>query len=46
MELGAFGGVNQSKDELYLGIGANGKATGKLLIPNGFPFARQINRQR
>lgn len=39
MELGAFGGVNQSKDELYLGIGANGKATGKLLIPNGFPFA-------
>mgnify|MGYP001472988783 CR=1 FL=1 len=39
MELGAFGGVNQSKDELYLGIGANGKATGRLLIPNGFPFA-------
>lgn len=39
MELGAFGGVTTNKDELYLGIGANGKAKGKLLIPNGFPFA-------
>lgn len=39
MELGAFGGVNQAKNELYLGIGANGKAEGRLLIPNGFPFA-------
>ena len=39
MELGAFGGVNQAKNELYLGIGANGKAEGKLLIPQGFPFA-------
>lgn len=39
MELGAFGGVTSNKDELYLGIGANGKATGRLLIPNGFPFA-------
>ena len=39
MELGAFGGVDEKKDYLYLGIGANGKATGKLLIPNGFPFA-------
>lgn len=39
MELGAFGGVTPNKDELYLGIGANGKATGKLLIPKGFPFA-------
>ena len=39
MELGAFGGVTPKKDELYLGIGANGKAKGRLLIPKGFPFA-------
>ncbi len=39
MELGAFGGVNESKNKLYLGIGANGKAQGRLLIPKGFPFA-------
>ena len=39
MELGAFGGVDENKQNLYLGIGANGKATGKLLIPKGFPFA-------
>ena len=39
MELGAFGGVDADKKNLYLGIGANGKATGRLLIPNGFPFA-------
>lgn len=39
MELGAFGGVDEDKKNLYLGIGANGKAEGKLLIPNGFPFA-------
>ena len=42
MELGAFGGVNQddpNQKKLYLGIGANGKATGRLLIPRGFPFA-------
>ena len=40
MELGAFGGVDaEDKKNLYLGIGANGKATGKLLIPKGFPFA-------
>lgn len=39
MELGAFGGVTTNKDELYLGIGANGKANGRLLIPKGFPFA-------
>ncbi len=39
MELGAFGGVDTDKKNLYLGIGANGKATGRLLIPKGFPFA-------
>lgn len=39
MELGAFGGVDENKQNLYLGIGANGKAEGKLLIPQGFPFA-------
>ena len=39
MELGAFGGVDAAKENLYLGIGANGKAKGRLLIPKGFPFA-------
>lgn len=39
MELGAFGGVDAAKENLYLGIGANGKAQGRLLIPKGFPFA-------
>ena len=37
MELGAFGGVDAAKENLYLGIGANGKAKGRLLIPKGFP---------
>ena len=39
IELGAFGGVNENKDKLYLGIGANGTVNGRVQIPKGFPFA-------
>ena len=33
MEMGAFGGVNNAKDRLYLGIGANGIVKGAVQIP-------------
>lgn len=36
IELGAFGGVNEGQDRLYLGIGANGKVQGILQIPSNF----------
>ena len=36
IELGAFGGVNENKDKLYLGIGTNGKVQGILQIPSNF----------
>ena len=36
IKLGAFGGVNENKDKLYLGIGANGKVQGILQIPSTF----------
>ena len=39
IELGAFGGVNNAKDRVYLGIGANGTVDGRVQIPKGFPFA-------
>ena len=39
LELGAFGGVNEGKNKLYLGIGANGTVNGRVQIPKGFPFA-------
>ena len=39
LELGAFGGVNEGKNKLYLGIGANGTVDGRVQIPKGFPFA-------
>lgn len=40
IKLGAFGGANQNKDTVYLGIGANGIVKGRLQIPNslGIPF--------
>ena len=40
IKLGAFGGANQNKDTLYLGIGANGIVKGRLQIPSslGIPF--------
>ena len=34
IRLGAFGGANQNKDRVYLGIGANGIVQGKLHIPD------------
>ena len=34
IKLGAFGGANQNKDRVYLGIGANGIVGGKLHIPD------------
>lgn len=33
VELGAFGGLNEAKDNLYLAIGANGVAKGVVQIP-------------
>ena len=39
IELGAFGGVNEDQNRLYLGIGANGTVNGRVQIPKGFPFA-------
>lgn len=40
IRLGAFGGANQNKDTVYLGIGANGIVKGRLQIPSslGIPF--------
>ena len=37
IELGAFGGVNDGKDNVYLAIGANGTVVGRLQIPKGSP---------
>ena len=42
--LGAFGGANQNKDTVYLGIGANSIVKGQLQIPSslGIPFLSGI----
>lgn len=37
VELGAFGGVNDGKDKVYLAIGANGTVAGRVQIPSGSP---------
>lgn len=37
IELGAFGGVNDSRDNVYLAIGANGTVAGRLQIPKRSP---------
>ena len=44
IKLGAFGGANQKKDNVYLGIGANGIVKGRLHIPSslGIPFLSGI----
>ena len=44
IKLGAFGGANQNKDTVYLGIGANGIVKGRLQIPSslGIPFLSGI----
>lgn len=39
VELGAFGGVNDGKNKVYLGIGANGTVKGRVQIPSDVPFA-------
>lgn len=37
LELGAFGGVNDNKDKVYLAIGANGTVAGRVQIPSNSP---------
>ena len=39
VELGAFGGVNDTKSNLYLGIGANGTVIGRLQLPKNFFYS-------
>ena len=39
VELGAFGGVNENKDTVYLGVGANGTVKGRVQIPDDIPVA-------
>ncbi len=46
IEMGAFGGVNNSKDTLYLGIGANGKVVGTVQIPNSAPIFKGLKLGR
>ena len=38
VELGAFGGVNNTKDWVYLGIGANGTVKGRVQIPENIRY--------
>ena len=38
IKLGAFGGVNNAKDRVYLGVGANGVVKGRVQIPNNVPL--------
>ena len=44
IRLGAFGGANENKDTVYLGIGANSIVKGQLQIPSslGIPFLSGI----
>ena len=44
IRLGAFGGANENKGTVYLGIGANGIVQGRLQIPSslGIPFLSGI----
>ena len=37
VELGAFGGANKEKTEIYLGIGANGIVKGQVQVPKDVP---------
>lgn len=37
IEMGAFGGVNAAKNQVYLGIGANGTVAGRVQIPSNSP---------
>ncbi len=42
IEMGAFGGVDDTKKTLYLGIGANGKVIGTVQIPNSAPIFKGL----
>ena len=48
IKLGAFGGANENKDTVYLGISANGIVEGKLQIPSslGIPFLSGLELSR
>ena len=48
IKLGAFGGANENKDTVYLGIGANGIVKGRLQIPSslGIPFLSGLELSR
>lgn len=48
IKLGAFGGANENKDTVYLGIGANGIVQGRLQIPSslGIPFLNGLELSR
>ena len=37
VKLGAFGGVNDAKDRVYLGVGANGIVKGRVQFPSDLP---------
>ncbi len=37
VELGAFGGANESKNTVYLGVGANGVVNGRVQFPSDTP---------
>ena len=38
VKLGAFGGVNNAKNRVYLGVGANGVVKGRVQIPDNVPL--------
>ena len=38
VELGAFGGANESKNTVYLGVGANGVVNGRVQFPSDTPI--------
>ena len=38
VKLGAFGGANENKDTVYLGVGANGVVKGRVQIPDNVPL--------
>ena len=48
IKLGAFGGADQNKTTVYLGIGANGIVKGRLQIPSslGIPFLSGLELSR
>ena len=41
VKLGAFGGANENKDTVYLGVGANGTFNGRVQFPSDTPHHRR-----